>query len=74
MNLDKYKHEDATHLLKCKHCVGTGRCKNYTMPAIKLKTMDDGRIKLVVFGERDWKGKENVKKIRYVVSSRVSRK
>jgi hypothetical protein len=33
-----------------------------------------GKMKVLVFGERNWKNKEHIKKIRYVDVSRVSLK
>lgn len=71
MELDKYKIEDSTHLLNCSHCVGQN-CKYYTMKCIVLKEINNSRLKIVVFGERNWKGYENKKRIRYVFSSDVS--
>jgi hypothetical protein len=61
---------DATHLLECRHCIGKN-CKDYYMLCKPLKTMPDGRLKLVVFGERHWKNKEHIKSIRYVAAHRV---
>lgn len=39
-----------------------------------LKTMDDGRIKILVFGERYWKGKEHISQIRYVSKWRITKR
>ena len=41
------------------------------MDCIPLKTMEDGRIKLLVFGRRYWKGHDDEKRIRYVSADRV---
>lgn len=63
---------DATHHLHCIHAIGRSQ-KYYTMKCIPIGIMDDGRLKLVVFGERDgnpwFRGKQS---IRYVHQLRVS--
>lgn len=60
-----------THQLKCRHCVGPN-CLTYRMPCTILKDMGDGRVKVLVIGERYWKDKENIQRIRYVEKSRVT--
>ena len=65
--------KDCTHKLSCSHAIGTHRM-NYTMDCIPLKEMPDGRLKVLVFGDRYWKGNDDKKKIRYVKSHRVSAK
>jgi len=57
--------KDCTHKLQCSHVIGKIRY-NYDMDCIPLKTMPNGKIKILVFGNRYWKGYENKKKIRYV--------
>ncbi len=59
---------DATHKLECRHCIGSN-CNDYYMKCLILKTMPDGRKKLLVFGDLYWGGEQ--KKIRYVDSNRV---
>lgn len=65
--------ENSTHLLKCRHCVGSN-CKTYYMPCQILKTMPNGRLKLAVFGDRYWKNKDHICRIRYVDANRVRKK
>ncbi|RMR11244.1 hypothetical protein ALP90_200168 [Pseudomonas amygdali pv. ulmi] len=61
--------ENATHQLICQHvCRWT---KNYVMPCHVLKTMPDGRLKVLVFGDRNWKGREHISRIRYVEAYKV---
>ena len=62
--------EKPTHKLECAHAIGLHR-KIYYMDCIPLKTMPDGRIKVKVFGDRYWSGKEHLSRIRYVQSRRV---
>ena len=64
-SISEYTIKDATHLLKCKHCIGS-RCNDYLMEAIILGHLKNGKVKVLVFGDRNWKGRDNVKKIRYV--------
>lgn len=63
--------ENATHLLRCRHAIGQ-HGKEYYMRCHVLKTMPDGRLKLLVFGERYWKDTLHIEKIRYVSANRVS--
>ncbi len=63
--------KDCTHKLKCRHAIGL-HGMNYTMDCIPLKEMPDGRLKVLVFGERYWKGHDEKKRIRYVDSHRVT--
>jgi hypothetical protein len=37
-----------------------------------IKDMGDGRAKIVVFGDRNWRNKDHVKRIRYVPKCRLS--
>lgn len=71
MKLDKYKIEDTTHNLLCRHAVGS-HGYDYYMSCIILKKMSNNRLKVLVFGDRNWKGHDDKKRIRYVESSRVS--
>jgi hypothetical protein len=63
-------HEDATHYLECRHAIGI-RGFRYWMKCIPMKTMDDGRIKVMVFGSRYWKDGKDKKRVRYVAAERV---
>ena len=66
--------KDTTHKLSCCHVIGISRV-NYCMDCIILKTMPDReRLKILVFGERNRKGYDDKKQIRYVDKYRVSRK
>lgn len=60
---------NATHELICQHCCRW--TKTYVMPCHILKVMPDGRLKLLVFGERHWKNREHVSRVRYVEAGRV---
>ena len=65
--------ETSTHLLGCRQVI----CRNgrtYWMHCNILKTMPDGRLKVMVFGDRDHEGYEDKKRIRYVDSWRVKPK
>lgn len=61
---------NATHLLKCRHCIGYNK-QDYYMGCLVLKDMGGDRLKVLVFGERNWKNREHIKRIRYVDSHRV---
>ena len=73
MNLDNYKKEDATHYLSCRHAIGRNG-RDYFMACIILKQMSDNRLKILVFGERNWKGRDDKKQIKYVDDFRVKPK
>jgi len=73
MDLEKYNVRDATHELKCSHCIGRSR-HNYVMPCIHLSTTKSGMCKIVVFGDRDWKARSDKKRIRYVPPWRLIEK
>lgn len=61
---------DATHLLRCQHCIGRS-CKEYFMACIPLSKPKNGKIKILVFGDRNWAGKDHLKRVRYVDEFRV---
>lgn len=67
---DGMSHANATHLLECRHCIGQS-CKTYLLRCHVLKTMADGRLKVLAFGTM-WKGSESVQRIRYVDAFKVS--
>ena len=69
----KYKRKDCTHILFCRHCIGPN-CREYTMPCILLKKMKDGRLKVLVFGDRNWSYDLEKKRIRYIAAYRVIKK
>lgn len=72
MNLKNYEVENATHYLQCAHCIGGNRVC-YVMECTFLKEMSGRRSKVVVFGVRNWKGKDYFKKIRYVFNFKLSK-
>ncbi len=60
---------NATHQLICQHvCRWT---KTYAMPCHVLKAMPGDRVKVLVFGERHWRGREHIQRVRYVEAGRV---
>lgn len=64
---------NATHELLCSHAIGRRAVSHYCMRCHVLKVMPDGRLKVRVYGERNWKGKEDKWRIRYVDSDRVTK-
>jgi len=65
-------YKNATHLLRCRRAVGpSGR--TYFMHCNILKKMPDGRLKVLVYGNRYWKDRRDVARIRYVTADRVSK-
>jgi len=62
--------ENATHLLECAHAIGLNRYE-YEMRCHVLKTMPDGRVKVLVFGDMYWKRGTDKSRIRYVFKHRV---
>lgn len=70
MNLADYDISQADHRLRCHYQI----CRNgfdYSMPCIILNKTKSGKLKIVVFGDRYWKNKEHIKRIRYVYPYRV---
>jgi len=64
--------DNATHELICRHvCRWT---KVYVMRCHVLKTTASGKLKILVFGERNWKNKEHISRIRYVEADRVRKR
>lgn len=63
-------HENATHVLMCRHCIGAHRTE-YTMRCHIIKELPDNRVKILVFGERYWPDRLHIKNIRYVDKERV---
>lgn len=61
---------NATHHLECRHCCRW--TKVYRMKCHVIKTMPDGRLKVLVFGERNWKDRDHVQRVRYVEADRVT--
>lgn len=70
LNLSKYDVSQATHKLQCRHQI----CRNgfdYSMLCIPLKKTSSRRLKIIVFGERYWRHRLHIKRIRYVPSYKV---
>jgi len=61
----------ATHLLLCSHCIGSSTTY-YKMRCVVLGKTKNGKIKIRVFGERNWAGRDHVSRIRYVDSWRLT--
>jgi len=61
---------DATHDLRCSHCIGKIRMP-YTMKCLILKDMDHERVKLLVFGDRYWINTDHTKRVRYLPEWRI---
>jgi len=71
MNETIYSIDDATHLLHCKHCICRSRYE-YTMKCLVLKKTKSGKCKILVFGNRYWKGYNHIQRIRYVWRSKLT--
>ena len=65
-----YERKDATHKLSCSHNISRN-CYDYFMDCIVLGKTKSGKLKILVFGDRYWKGHDDKKQIRYVDSYRV---
>lgn len=63
--------EAATHLLRCSHCRGRSTTY-YKMRCAVLGETKSGKVKIRVFGERNWAGRDHVSRIRYVDSWRLT--
>lgn len=61
---------EATHKLMCCHCIGRNT-KYYHMDCIPVKAMKNGKVKIIVFGDRYWKNKEDIKRYRYVERNQI---
>lgn len=70
-NIDTLSITDATHNLQCSHCIGKS-VSYYKMRCVLLGTTKTGMAKVLVFGERNWRGREHIKRVRYVDFERVS--
>lgn len=65
--INNYTIKDATHLLECTHQYNHRSSVDYHMPCLILKTMPNGRLKILVFGDRRTKLEytNGKKRIRY---------
>ncbi|GAI87011.1 unnamed protein product [marine sediment metagenome] len=68
---DLFEIKNATHKLSCSHVYCRNSRVDYCMDCIILKKMPNFRLKILVFGERNRKGHDDKKQIRYVDESRV---
>ncbi len=72
--MEEKTYENATHFLSCRHAIGL-HGYDYTMRCHVLKNMPDGyRVKILVFGDRYWKGKEHIRRVRYVDRTRLTKR
>jgi len=71
MEIELLKIKDATHKLSCSHVYCRNSRVYYYMDCIILKEMPNDRLKILVFGERNRKGYDDKKQIRYVDKFRV---
>ena len=62
--------KDATHLLKCNHH-SYGVDNRYYMKCYKVNETESGKVRIVVFGDRNIKNTEYIKRIRYVDPDRL---
>ena len=68
----EYKRSDCNYKLSCRHCIGRN-CREYEMDCIVLKQMTEGKLKILVFGDRNWNGHDEKSRIRYVEGYKVRR-
>jgi len=66
--------KDATHQLSCSHVYCRNSRVYYCMDCIVLKEMPNNRLKILVFGERNIKGYDHKRRVRYVDKYRVNPK
>jgi hypothetical protein len=62
----------ATHWLECRHCLGRNVTR-YNMKAAVLGETASGKVKVLVFGDRNWKDKDHIKRVRYVPKYRLTK-
>lgn len=66
-----FERKDATHKFMCRHAIGRNGF-NYWMYCIPLgKTTKSGKVKCLVFGDRNWKDTDHIKRIRYIDKHRL---
>ena len=71
MQFFSFERKNATHRFKCRNAVGQNGY-NYFMYCIPLgKTTKSGKIRCLVFGDRNWKDTDHIKRIRYVDKNRL---
>lgn len=69
--IDTLAATDATHNLNCTHCQGRS-VSYYKMKCVLLGAVKSGKAKVLVFGERNWKDREHIKRVRYVDPDRIT--
>ncbi len=69
--MSEHTYENATHKLWLRHCIGQS-CREYALRAHILKTMPDGRKKVLAFGGM-WKGMETTQRVRYVEAHKLEK-
>ncbi len=72
----KYEHltvDDATHIVHCRHCVTATQCEDYTMLCIVLDRRDGKHVRVLVFGDRYWKNKKHIRRIRYIQNWKLTK-
>ena len=74
MDLSQYDISQATHKLKCRHCMNSRQSRTYYMSCIVIKDMGHRMLKVVVFGSRYWKNHDDIKHVRYVPACKVTQK
>lgn len=70
MDLSKYDVSMATHNILCRHAIGQNGF-DYYMPCVVLGHTKSRMVKCVVFGDRYWRHKDHIKRIRYVAPLRL---
>jgi len=63
--------KDATHKLSCSHAFNEKSRYDYWMDCIVLKEMPNNKLKILGFGDRNWKRHDDKQRIRYVDKFRV---
>jgi len=65
--------EDTTHTLRCRHACRFGGY-DYNMDCIILEQIPNNKLRILVFGDRNWKKDKDKKRIRCVDANRVTQK
>jgi hypothetical protein len=74
MDLTTYDIKDSTHFIKCAHAIGSKSRSTYYMDCTYLNDTKNGKAKVVVFGERNWKNKDHIKKVKYIDPNKLIKK
>ena len=66
-----FERRDVTHRFMCRHAVGRNG-HNYWMYCIPLsKPTKSGKVKCLVFGDRNREDRDHIKRVRYVDKNRL---